>query len=277
MRDMRAKLSAAILFFLILGSFWGTTPVAASGVSADHWIESCEVNQEAAENIIINEYGEKIYHNVDRKVLWELAGDFCISLDLLVAYNFVLFPRKPDQYDYIKIPPSYDEIGWVPGYSLERPDNLPNHLAEHFYFEETPTDQFAWPVNQQVGVVSQLYHPMHRGVDIAVRTGTPIQSIGNGRVIRVEENHRIYGKVVMIDHGNDIMGIYAHLSKINVKLDQFVSREEHVGISGNTGHSSAPHLHFELRDAFRVTNPCDYYPDCPAEAFHGPRSSDEGD
>ena len=272
---MKAKILVFTLFIIVLGALWVASPTYASGVSADHWIESCNVNPEAEKNTFVNEHGEKIYHNVDRKVFYDLAREFCVSLDLLIAYNFVLFPRTPDQYDYIKIPPSHDQIGWVPGYSLKQPENLPEHLAAQFYFDETPLDQFAWPVNQQVGVVSQLYHPMHHGVDIAARTGTPVLSIANGRVIRVEENHRIYGKVVMIDHGNDIMAIYAHLSKIDVQLDQFVSKVEQIGKSGNSGHSSAPHLHFELRYRFRVADPCDYYPDCPAEAFHGPPKSDQ--
>lgn len=256
---------------MVLGSLWVVRPAAAADEYADgSWIEGCTVNPAAEEHLFINEFGEKIYYNVDQKVLWDLSRDFCVSLELIVAYNFVLFPRKPDQYTYIKIPPGRDEIGWIPGKSLKRPENVPDHIASEFYFEETPKDEYAWPVNQEVGVVSQLYHDLHYGVDISIKLGSVVQAIGNGRVIRIEEDHRIYGKVVMIDHGNDIMAIYAHLSEITVSLDEFVVKGERISLSGNTGLSSAPHLHFEMRDSFEVTNPCDYYPNCPAEAFHGP-------
>ncbi|MEM7347283.1 MAG: M23 family metallopeptidase [Chloroflexota bacterium] len=191
-----------------------------------------------------------------------------------MAYNFVLFPRKPIQYTYVKIPPDRDEVGWIPGRSLVRPDNVPDHIAKEFYFDETPIEEYVWPVNQEVGVVSQLYHDLHYGVDIGLMPGSIVQAIGNGRVIRIEDDHRIYGKVVMIDHGNDIMAIYAHLSEINVGLDEFVTKGQQISLSGNSGLSSAPHLHFEMREAFEVMNPCDYYPNCPSYAFHGPRDSD---
>lgn len=276
---MREK---TVLFFLLAAflSLWVVGQVEAVDDQSDgddYWIDHCTINEEAAKNTFIDDYGEMIYYNRDQKVLWELANDFCVSLDLIVAYNFVLFPRKPTQYTHVKIPPIQEKIGWIPGQSLVRPDNVPDHLADEFFFEPTPVDQFAWPVDQEVGVVSQLYHDIHRGVDISVDNGNAILAIGNGRVIKVEDDHPIYGKVVMVDHGNDMMAIYAHLSEIDVKLDQFVSREEPIGLSGNTGLSSAPHLHFELRDSFRVTDPCDYYPNCPAEAFHGPPSSGQGD
>ncbi|MEM7347284.1 MAG: M23 family metallopeptidase [Chloroflexota bacterium] len=263
-----------ILFLAAFCSLWviGQVEAVDSNIDSDdgYWTEHCEINKEAEKNIFIDDYGEMIYYNIDQKVLWELANDFCVSLELIVAYNFVLFPRKPIQYTHVKIPPSEDKINWIPGKSLVRPDNVPDHIAAEFYFDPTPTDQFAWPVDQEVGVVSQLYHNIHRGVDIGIDEGEPIRAIGNGRVIKAEENHRIYGTVVMIDHGNDIMAIYAHLLEINVEVDQFVSKEETIGLSGNTGMSSAPHLHFELRDSFRVTDPCNFYDNCPDKAFHGP-------
>jgi len=263
---MRVKL-LSLLFILAVGFLWTASP---AGAVDDYWYDDCQVNPEAEENVIVNEFGERIYHNVDQKVYWDLARDFCVSFELMVAYNFALFPRKPEQYTYIKIPPGRDEASWIPGQSLDRPDDVPDHIAAEFYFDETPTDQFAWPVKQEVGVVSQLYHDIHRGVDIDVNSGSDVLAIGNGRVIRTDENHRIYGTVVMIDHGNDIMAIYAHLSEITVSVNQFVSKEEIIGLSGNTGMSSAPHLHFELRDSFEVTDPCNYYENCPDEAFHGP-------
>ncbi|MFK7800406.1 MAG: M23 family metallopeptidase [Anaerolineae bacterium] len=267
---MRAKIFLTLFIIISTAIFFlGASPTAAFD---DHWNDDCEVSAEAEKNVILDEYGERVYYNVDQKVFWELASDFCVSFELMVAYNFALFPRKPDQYTYIKIPPGRDEIGWIPGKSLNRPENVPDHLAAEFYFEETPIDQFSWPIRPGEGIVSQLYHHMHYGIDISVKTGTSVHSIANGRVIRVHEDHKIYGKVVIIDHGNDIMAIYGHFSEISVKVNDFVSIDQQIGLSGNTGLSSAPHLHFEFRESFQVTNPCDYYDECPPSAFHGPPS-----
>ena len=85
---------------------------------------NCRVNPEAERNVIIDDNGERLYHNVDQKVLWDLANDFCVSLDLLVAYNFILVPREPVQYTYIKLPPVAEELDWFPGQSL----NTSSHL-----------------------------------------------------------------------------------------------------------------------------------------------------
>ena len=85
----------------------------------------------------------------------------------------------------------------------------------------------------------------HYGVDFAMPVGTPVLSTGDGVVTRVG-NHPYAGKYVEIDHQGPFKTRYLHLSKILVKQGQHVNRGEKIALSGNTGRTTGPHLHFEL-------------------------------
>lgn len=106
--------------------------------------------------------------------------------------------------------------------------------------------------------ISQGYHAAHHGLDFSVQTGTPVLTVAHGEVIHIEENHPIYGQMLIVDHGNDIISLYAHLSEISVRVGYIVLQGEVLGLSGNTGRSTRPHLHFELREAGIFINPCLY-------------------
>ena len=97
----------------------------------------------------------------------------------------------------------------------------------------------------------------HRGLDFSVPAGTSVRATGDGIVLAVQQQRGL-GKVVKISHGNDILTVYAHLSKILVDKGQVVSRGEIVAESGNSGRSTAPHLHYEIRIAGRPVNPAGY-------------------
>ncbi|MFN3554728.1 MAG: M23 family metallopeptidase [Bacteroidales bacterium] len=100
---------------------------------------------------------------------------------------------------------------------------------------------------------------MHTGVDFTAPTGTPIYAPGNGRVITVERNRHGYGMMVVIDHGYGYQTLYAHLSRFNVRVGQEVKRGEVIGFVGNTGVSTAPHLHYEVIRNGRQVNPVNYF------------------
>lgn len=102
------------------------------------------------------------------------------------------------------------------------------------------------------------YARMHNGMDIAVPTGTPIYSMAEGEVI-IAQYMSSYGNVVIIDHGNGLTSTYAHLSRISVSVGQVVEKGQMIGKSGNTGLSSGPHLHFEIRKNGTPIDPAPYY------------------
>ena len=85
----------------------------------------------------------------------------------------------------------------------------------------------------------------HKGVDLAVGSGTPIYAAAGGKVIRAS-NHWSWGNHVVISHGNGYSTLYAHCSKLLVKRGQTVSAGQQIAKVGSTGHSTGPHLHFEV-------------------------------
>lgn len=86
---------------------------------------------------------------------------------------------------------------------------------------------------------------LHSGLDFAVEPGTPILAAAGGVVVSAE-NHPAYGNLLEIDHGNNLVTRYAHCSKIDVKPGDIVRRGQVIALSGNTGRSTGPHLHFEV-------------------------------
>jgi murein DD-endopeptidase MepM/ murein hydrolase activator NlpD len=91
------------------------------------------------------------------------------------------------------------------------------------------------------------YMSTHRGTDIACPTGTEVYAANGGKVI-VAGTHSQFGNYIIIDHGGKIATLYAHNSKLLVKVGQEVTRGQVIAKSGSTGMSTGPHLHFEVRE-----------------------------
>jgi hypothetical protein len=96
---------------------------------------------------------------------------------------------------------------------------------------------------------------MHYGIDFTAPIGTPIQSTGSGRVIRVENKRSGYGNSVVIDHGYGYKTLYAHMSHVSVREGQEVVRGQQIGKVGNSGTSTAPHCHYEVIYKGEKVNP----------------------
>jgi len=100
----------------------------------------------------------------------------------------------------------------------------------------------------------------HSGLDIGVKTGTPVMAAEAGYVAKVALGTKWYGNYIMIIHNNNLATLYAHLSSVSVKNDQYVSKGQVIGASGSTGFASGPHLHFEVRSSGIPVNPLNYLP-----------------
>jgi murein DD-endopeptidase MepM/ murein hydrolase activator NlpD len=99
----------------------------------------------------------------------------------------------------------------------------------------------------------------HKGMDFSAPTGTEIYSTGDGVVKRIVRSHSGYGNHVEIDHGFGYATLYAHMNSVNVKRGQKVNRGDVIGGVGDTGKSTAPHLHYEIKFKNRAVNPAHYY------------------
>ncbi|GAB4260387.1 MAG: M23 family metallopeptidase [Vicingaceae bacterium] len=99
----------------------------------------------------------------------------------------------------------------------------------------------------------------HAGMDFTAPTGTPIYATGDGTVIQADAEARGYGNHVRISHGYGYVTLYAHMSKIAVKVGQKVKRGDVIGYVGNTGKSVGPHCHYEVRKNDNPINPVNFY------------------
>jgi len=97
----------------------------------------------------------------------------------------------------------------------------------------------------------------HPGLDIAVPVGTPVRASGGATVNQIGDDPE-YGYYVLLDHPEEYQTMYGHLSRIIVTDGQTVEAGEVIGLSGNSGRSTAPHLHFEIRVNGAAVDPLGY-------------------
>lgn len=97
----------------------------------------------------------------------------------------------------------------------------------------------------------------HNGIDVSSLSGTPIVAPANG-VVSFRGHQGGFGKMLELTHGEGLVSRYAHLSRYNVSKGQRVKRGEVIGYVGNTGRSTAPHLHYEIHQDGKAVNPMNY-------------------
>ncbi len=102
------------------------------------------------------------------------------------------------------------------------------------------------------------YRKMHYGVDLTAPRNTPIHAAGDGIVVRADWAGG-YGNCVRINHGYGYLTLYGHMQKYIVKSGQKVKRGDIIGYVGNTGLSTSPHLHYEVRINGKPVNPVNFY------------------
>lgn len=100
----------------------------------------------------------------------------------------------------------------------------------------------------------------HEGVDIAVPRGTPVRATGAGKVLTVKKSNLVagFGNYIEVDHGDNLVTRYTHLDEIIVKAGADVKRGDQIGLSGNSGGSVAPHLHYEILRNGKNIDPIPY-------------------
>lgn len=134
-------------------------------------------------------------------------------------------------------------------YSLDSlPDEINIKLVKN-------AEDFCFPVKNVItSPYGWRWERAHRGVDIRLNVGTPVHSAFAG-VVRIARPMGAYGNLVVIRHYNGLETVYGHLSKINVKEMQRVEAGSVIGLGGSTGHSTGPHLHFEVRFEYETFDP----------------------
>lgn len=120
-----------------------------------------------------------------------------------------------------------------------------------------------WPVNNgkitsDFGLRSDPFTAKasyHKGLDIAVNMGTPVVAAASGKVIRAGYEKDGYGNFAVVEHSSGFMTLYAHCSRVSVKTGDSVNAGQTIALSGSSGRSTGPHLHFEVRLHGTLLNP----------------------
>ncbi len=171
--------------------------------------------------------------------LWEIARKYKVSIDDIIAANGIEEPGR-----------------LIVGQEIFIPRGVPEKDLNYYRAQQGP--QFIWPVKGRISSrYGQRWGSMHHGIDIAVPTGTRVAAAAAGKVTTAGYSSS-YGYLVVIDHGNGYETRYAHNSKLLVKAGQRVTQGQIIALSGNTGRSTGPHLHFEIRYKNASRDPLQY-------------------
>lgn len=164
-------------------------------------------------------------------------------------------------YSYAELQQEIDRLGRLVGNRSDELTMLEGRLLEKKVRDRLlPT---TLPLKGATGIGSAFGHredpiagvrAMHEGIDFLGPMGAPISAAAAGVVVTAEY-HPEFGNMVDIDHGEGLISRYAHMSKLLVRSGQLVRRGAPIGLLGNTGRSTGPHLHFEVRMLGRAQNP----------------------
>ena len=153
---------------------------------------------------------------------------------------------------------SYDENSNAVNTSLDLSKTQTITKAAKYNF-----NSLMWPVNN--GVITSDYgyrsdpfttnNALHKGIDIAVNMGTAVVAAADGKVIKSGYEKNGYGNFVILEHSSGFVTLYAHCSLISVSVGDKVKAGQTVALSGSSGRSTGPHLHFEVRLHNTLLNP----------------------
>lgn len=119
-----------------------------------------------------------------------------------------------------------------------------------------------WPLDAYIvsSEYGERWGKVHKGMDMAAHVGEPVYAIADGEVIYAGDGLKGYGNVVILRHDRKTSSLYAHNSELKVKQGDQVTKGSLVALLGNTGHSTGPHVHFEIRDGDVAVNPRNVLP-----------------
>jgi len=183
-----------------------------------------------------------VLHTVEQgETLWDIARMYNVGQEKIVEANELANPNSVQVGQQLIIPGARER---AQRYQLVR-----NGVLQQ---------AFSWPMKGRISSrFGMRWGRMHYGLDIAAPTGTAVRAAAEGRVT-FSGRRGGYGYLVIIDHGKGIETRYAHNSKLLVKAGDRVERGQIIARSGNTGNSTGPHLHFEIRYRSKAVDPLKY-------------------
>ncbi len=159
-----------------------------------------------------------------------------------------LYMAVTEEYDFVAVMrriPSVEQLGGSTSFPFlipfrKQPAPTPDVQTMIWPVEGRLTSGFGWRAHPD----GKEYY--HEGIDIEAPEGTPILACLDGVVVSAAESE-VYGKVIVLDHGEGLQTLYAHCSELLVRPPQRVKQGDVIARVGQTGNATAPHLHFEVR------------------------------
>jgi hypothetical protein len=133
-----------------------------------------------------------------------------------------------------------------------------NGIPSMFPLPEQYKEKITWGYNQKALHPITSEETTHLGIDVAAPTGTPVYAAADG-VVQKAVNEKGWGKLVIVEHEDGHVTFYAHMNEIEVDIGAKVHKGEVIGSVGNTGQSTGPHLHYEVRLNGEHQNPKDFF------------------
>lgn len=207
-----------------------------------------------------------------------------LNIGLLLLLSSSCSSMKSGQYVFVEAPSQLKKVAKTYGLSLDElkranPESnfegnewlfIPSKVGIVYLLNDTyviedygqlGTGRFLWPV-PNFYKVSSHFGPRgrkhHDGIDVPAPKGTPIVAVDNGVVIYSDNGIRGYGNMIVLAHGDDVFTVYAHNRKNKVDKGDKVAKGDEIAEVGNTGRSTGPHLHFEIRVKNKVRNPAQF-------------------
>jgi murein DD-endopeptidase MepM/ murein hydrolase activator NlpD len=152
--------------------------------------------------------------------------------------------------------------GTAPAGGTARPPKQAAHPAPLTTVPEQYSGAMRWPLDAYIvsSEYGERWGKIHKGMDMAAHVGEPVYAIADGEVIYAGDGLKGYGNVVILRHDRKTTSLYAHNSELKVKQGDQVTKGMLVALLGNTGHSTGPHVHFEIRDGDLAVNPRNVLP-----------------
>ncbi len=202
------------------------------------------------------ETGEGVYHTVLKgQTLYRIAKIYELNVEVLRRANHIRDPSKLREGSRLWIPGARRVLEVSPTSRTRTPKKKKSPAVK-------PRKGFLiWPAKGTLTSRFGMRHGRkHEGIDIAAPKGTPIHSAAEGKVVFSGWGPTGYGKIVIIKHKHHLTTLYAHNSKILVKKGARVQQGQKISLMGNTGRSTGPHLHFEVRNDTTPKDPLKYLP-----------------
>ena len=272
----RSTRSPGLVAVTVLLSSFGLVALLTRAVdvgrNTDHWLDLERLRSELRHS---NQENQALRQTLQR------VGGSVSALELLAEEVQVLSritarrgqSRVPSQVYFSQLTFSEAAAGPLPARSkafrslFQNVDRQIDDLAQLYrrgYFKLTYTPS-SWPVDgilgDRFGFILNRFGPglsqFHRGIDIATNAGNLVLASADGKVLSARRRST-YGKTIILKHRFGLSTVYAHLSAYNVKPGEPVQRGQVIGFVGNTGRSTGPHLHYEVRIGEMPVNPLRY-------------------